>query len=197
MDKGTAERWVTISALVVIGMYAYRRLVEPAQTGKLKNVIGVGTPVPLGQFATAWGFTFLVVSIMAEAAPGFGGAFAILIATSDFLTNSSSLFADVTQQSSKTVTTTAATTAGAIVPPVIAPVGSFVPMPTDTLSPIFPTAPAPAQSSGSHTLFAAGVPYQPSPPIPPALLRAITAPLPPLPLDAGDPNYYSVPGHRH
>lgn len=98
MDKSTAERWVTISAAVVAGMYAYRRLTEATSTPvTVKKLVGIGNPVPLGAFATAWGFTFLVIAIMAEAAPGLGGAFAILIATGDFLTNSSSVFADVTK----------------------------------------------------------------------------------------------------
>jgi hypothetical protein len=141
MDRSSAERWVTVSALVVIGIYAYRRLIEPAQTGKLNNIIGVGSPVPLGQFATAWGFTFLVVSIMAEAAPGLGGAFAILIATGDFLTNSSSLFADVTKQSGAAVKSAA--TQGGVTHPVLAPAGSTIPTPTTTLSPTPPT-PLPA-----------------------------------------------------
>lgn len=117
MDASTAERWVTISALIVAAIYGYRRVTEqpstPVTAGKL---IGNGPPVPLGAFATAWGFTFLVVAIMAEAAPGLGGAFAILIATGDALTNSASVFADIgkqetpsTQQASTTATATGGT----------------------------------------------------------------------------------------
>jgi hypothetical protein len=98
MSRSTAERWVTISAVLVIGIYAYRRLTEqPATPVKAKQLAGVGPPAPLGTFATAWGFTFMTVAIMAEAAPGLGGAFAILIATADFLTNTSSVLADVTK----------------------------------------------------------------------------------------------------
>ena len=99
MDRDTAERWVTISAMVVAGIYAYRRLIEPTATPVTgKQLAGLGSPAPLGAFATAWGFTYLVVSVMATAAPGLGGAFAILIATGDLLTNSASLFADVGKQ---------------------------------------------------------------------------------------------------
>lgn len=98
MDSSTAERWVTISALIVAAMYGYRRVTEPvASPTTAKSLVGVGNPAPLGAFATAWGFTFLIVSIMASAAPGLGGAFAILIAASDFLTNSAAVFADVTK----------------------------------------------------------------------------------------------------
>lgn len=96
MDRASAEQWTTISALGVVGIYGYRRLTEPAEKGSLKNVLGIGNPVPLGQFITAWGFTFLVVAGMTAAAPEFGGAFAILILTSDFLANASNLTADVT-----------------------------------------------------------------------------------------------------
>jgi len=97
MDRATSERWVTISALIVAGIYGYRRLTEATSTPvTLKKIAGIGNPVPLGAFATAWGFTYLVVAIMAEAMPGVGGAFAILIAVGDFLTNSQSVFKDVT-----------------------------------------------------------------------------------------------------
>lgn len=112
MDKATAERWVTISALVVLLIYGYRRLTEATSTPvTAKKLIGLGNPAPLGSFATAWGFTYLLVAIMAEASPGLGGGFAILIATGDFLTNSSTVFADVTklegaqQQSAATTAT--------------------------------------------------------------------------------------------
>lgn len=99
MNQDTAERWVTISALVVAGIYAYRRLTEAAAAPvTLKKLVGVGELPPLGSFATAGGFTFLVVAIITEAAPGLGAGFAILIATSDFLTNSASVFADVGKQ---------------------------------------------------------------------------------------------------
>lgn len=117
MTGQSAERWVTTSALVVAGVYAYRRLVEPAQTGNLKNLIGVGNPVPLGQFATAWGFTFLVVAIMAQAAPELGGGFAVLIGTADLLTNSASLFGDVGKQTGHATTTAVTGTATPPNPP--------------------------------------------------------------------------------
>ena len=73
----------------------------------MKKLVGVGELPPLGSFATAWGFTFLIVAIITEAAPGLGAAFAILIATSDLLTNSASVFADVGKQSGQPTTTAA------------------------------------------------------------------------------------------
>jgi hypothetical protein len=99
MSQATAERWVTISAVTVAGIYAYRRLIEPSTPpATVKKLMGVGELPPLGSWATAWGFTFLVVSVMAEASPGLGGSFAILIMTADVLTNSSNLFTDVGKQ---------------------------------------------------------------------------------------------------
>lgn len=87
MNQASAERWVTVSALTVAIVYAYRRITEGAQQGTLKNVLGIGTPVPLGQFMTAWGVTYLTVAIIASAAPPFGGGLAILIMASDLLGN--------------------------------------------------------------------------------------------------------------
>jgi hypothetical protein len=99
MNDTTAERWVVISAVTVAGVYGYRRMTEPAAPPvTIKKLAGVGELPPLGSFATAWGFTFLVVAVIATASPGLGGSFAILIATADLLTNSASLFADVGKQ---------------------------------------------------------------------------------------------------
>lgn len=102
MDQATAERWVVISAALVAGIYGYRRITEPVAAptagGKVKAAIGLGNPLPLGAFVTAWGFTYLVVSILASANPGLGGSFAMLIATGDFLTNATSVLGDVAKQ---------------------------------------------------------------------------------------------------
>jgi hypothetical protein len=100
MTDNQAERWVTVSALVVAGVYAYRRLTEtPGQPPvTVKELAGVGELPPLGAWATAWGFTFLVVAVIATAAPELGAAFAILIATGDLLTNAQSIFKDVGAQ---------------------------------------------------------------------------------------------------
>jgi len=127
MDQATAERWVTISAFVVIAIYGYRRLAgPPAQQGTLKNVLGQGNPVPLGQFVTAWGVTFFVVAIMAEASPSLGGSFAILIAAADLLNNMGGLVSAVTSHEPKTTTTgttgttsTTTTTASAVTAPTL------------------------------------------------------------------------------
>ena len=99
MDQATAERWVTISAFTVAGVYGYRKLIEPsAPPATVKKLMGVGELPPVGSFVTAWGFTFLIIAIMTEASPGFGASFAILVATADLLTNSASIFSDVGKQ---------------------------------------------------------------------------------------------------
>jgi hypothetical protein len=101
MSKDTADRWVTTSALIVIGVYAYRRFTStstPTQKGTAKNLLGASPLPPLGQFVTAWGFVFLVCALMAEAEPGLGGGFAVLIATGDLLTNTSAITTAVTTQ---------------------------------------------------------------------------------------------------
>jgi hypothetical protein len=98
MSKETAEHWVVISALVVAAVYAYRRIVEPVSQGNVGNVIGLGNPVPLAQWATAWGFVYFLLAVVTEAAPGLGGSFAILIATGDVLANAPAILPDVTKQ---------------------------------------------------------------------------------------------------
>ena len=96
MSPASAERWVVISAALVAGIYAYRRIAEPtAPATGVRSFAGEGSPPPLESWATAWGVTFLGVSIMAAVAPGLGGAFAILIAAVDFLGNAQNLFHDI------------------------------------------------------------------------------------------------------
>lgn len=114
MNKDSAETAITSSAMVVIAVYAYRRLRnsgQPTSTGlSAKNLLGQGNPPSLGTFAVGWGFAFLVCSIMAEIDPGLGGGFAILIAATDFLTNGQAIFSDVITTTSGTSNTTTTTT---------------------------------------------------------------------------------------
>lgn len=99
-DQG-AERAITASAAIVMGVYAYRRITEGASptpskgTTKVKQLAGEGTPPPVGKFVTAWGFLFLSISVVAQVSPGLGGSFAILIAVSDLLSNTQSVLADI------------------------------------------------------------------------------------------------------
>ena len=97
-----AERAITTSTLVVGGVYVYRKLIEPAGIGtnitggkEVSNFIGLGPVPPVGVFITAWGFTFLTLSIVAQFAPGLGMAFAILIAVSTLLGNGLAISAHI------------------------------------------------------------------------------------------------------
>ena len=138
MTEQTAERWIVTSALVVAGVYGYRRLTEQPATPPVtvKQLAGVGQLPPLGAWATAWGFTFLVIAIIGTAAPELGAAFAILIATGDLLTNASSIFQDVTKLEGKTAATTPTdTTASAITTPTQPATTSFYPDTPLTASP--------------------------------------------------------------
>lgn len=123
MTQQGAERAVTISALIVAGVYIYRRLTEGAgpvaKTGKLAQLTGQGSPPPAGTFITAWGFAFLVISIVASAAPGLGGSFAILVAVGDLLGNGQQVAKDVNSKlgTPAGTGTTAAGTTPAATPP--------------------------------------------------------------------------------
>lgn len=103
MTKDQAQTAVAGSALIVGGIYAYRKLVEGAEVattpkpkgGKATDLIGYGTPPPVGQFITGWGFVFLLLALVAQASPNLGGSFAILVATGDILGNGIALTDDL------------------------------------------------------------------------------------------------------
>lgn len=100
MNTEQAENSVTLSALVVTGMYAYRKAVEPVpnfkrltEEGKggvrAQNIIkdyqaifGAAPPVEWSQFLKAAGALYITLAIVAQASPDIGGAAAILIAGS-------------------------------------------------------------------------------------------------------------------
>lgn len=97
MTRQGAERAVTVSALVVFGVYFYRLLTEghSSSGGGLLELGGVGAPPNIGRFITGWGFAFFVLAIITEAAPGLGGSLAILVATGDVLGNAQQVAHDV------------------------------------------------------------------------------------------------------
>lgn len=74
MTVGSANRWVVVSAVTVGGIYAYQMI-----AGKSKAT--------LGQFTTAWGVVFFILSLIATGAPGLSASLAILIMTADLLAN--------------------------------------------------------------------------------------------------------------
>lgn len=100
MTKEQAQTAITASALVVGGIYAYRKLIEPAvgaapSKGAVKDAVGLGPVPPIGRFVTGWGVTFLVLSLVASVSPGLGGSMALLVATGDILGNGAALAGDI------------------------------------------------------------------------------------------------------
>lgn len=104
MTSQGATTAVTTSALVVFGIYGYRRVIEGTAGGTgsgLSSLLGLGSSSKGGSFITAWGFTFFVLALLAEAAPELGGTLAITVAVSDFFTNATSLLGDVNKRTAK------------------------------------------------------------------------------------------------
>lgn len=98
MNSSQAEQAVTVSALLVAGIYTYRRLAEGSghpTGGKVAQLLGSGSPPSVGTFITAWGAAFLVISMMAAASPPLGGTFALLVAAGDLLNNLQQVSADI------------------------------------------------------------------------------------------------------
>lgn len=109
MTSAQGETAVTTSALVVTGLYAYRKATETitkapkAQTGPFKTgfgsyveaPLGVHELAPLGAWATGMGLTFITLSILTSINATFGGSFAILIATGAILGNGKAVLADL------------------------------------------------------------------------------------------------------
>jgi hypothetical protein len=87
MSKQQAQSAVTLSAFVVAAVFAYRKLTEPATGGKR---------VPAtSHFVVGFGFTFIMLSLVAQAAPQLGGMGAVLVATGDLLSNGQALVKDL------------------------------------------------------------------------------------------------------
>lgn len=105
-----AEGTVLVSSLVVLALYAYRKLIEPSTVAKetrepvLRKIIGAEPrPASVEQFAVSFGFVFFSLSVAAMAAPELAAAFAILVATGYTLTNGASVFQDINRQVTPTV----------------------------------------------------------------------------------------------
>jgi hypothetical protein len=99
MTEEQAQNAVTLSALVVGGVFAYRKLVGPS----------TGNSPQTAHFVVGFGFVFIVLAILAQAAPPLGGSLAILVATGDLLANGQGLVTDL----QKSLNATARATGGA------------------------------------------------------------------------------------
>jgi hypothetical protein len=85
MTVDQAQSAVSVSAVVVAGVYGYRKLVESDPKA-----------APTAHFVIGFGFVFITLALVAQAAPSLGGMLAILIAGGDLLTNGIALTNDLT-----------------------------------------------------------------------------------------------------
>lgn len=88
-----ADEWLVTSALVVGGTYVLMKWKGLTQT-------------PIPTFATAWGCVYLVLALVTQASPQFGGSFSVLVMTGDLLANGQKLAGLTKTTPSSTVKTT-------------------------------------------------------------------------------------------
>ena len=113
MTSGQARDAINGAAIVVAGIYFYRKLIEPTietpavggkprqpktVAGAAGQVIGVGPLASTGRFVVGFGFTFLVLSLIEGASPDLAGYFALLIALGAVLGNGAEIAADIEGQ---------------------------------------------------------------------------------------------------
>jgi hypothetical protein len=105
------ETAVTTSALIVSGLYGYRKTTEKitkaptVRTGPFKAGIesyvkaplGYGELAPLGAWATGMGLTFILLSVATSINATFGGSFAILVTVGAVLGNGQEVLKDLGQ----------------------------------------------------------------------------------------------------
>jgi hypothetical protein len=105
MSPEAAQEAVSTSAFIVAGVYFYRKFTENGSTNQasqlnsktaVKQLAGVGGVPPMSHFLVGWGAAFIVLSLLAQVAPTFGGSLAILLATADLLTNGIQITRDIT-----------------------------------------------------------------------------------------------------
>lgn len=145
MTSQGAEKAITTSALIVAGIYTYRRLTEGNGTpsgSKAAQLLGRGSPPSVGVFITAWGTAYLVMAIMATISPGLGGSFAILAAAADILSNGQQVSKDVNTKIGASTSTASSATVTPATPQSIAtyrlthPPAPLTLTPTTSLTPI-------------------------------------------------------------
>jgi hypothetical protein len=98
MNATQARDAINGAAIVVGGLYFYRKLIEPqlgSPTAKqpaslpaaAAQIVGVGPLASTGRFVVGFGFTFLALSLVEGASPELAGSFALLIAAGAILGN--------------------------------------------------------------------------------------------------------------
>lgn len=93
MKGDGAKRYVVLSALVVAGMWAYRKYQKKDLTGAIAD-----GPT----FLTAWGAVYFTLGVLSEPAPRFAGSMAILIMVADVLVNGEELAKGIQASTSNT-----------------------------------------------------------------------------------------------
>lgn len=108
MTNDRAEQAVVVSAVVTSGIYFYRKLTAdslPAAKGSTAGsggrAIGALLPhrgeqlAPVGKFLIGFAFAYMMISVIAMFAPGFGAMLAILLAVGSVLANGLAIFSDI------------------------------------------------------------------------------------------------------
>src|SRR5271165_6815690 len=108
MTRPGAETAIVTAALVTVTIWGFRKVIEPATAASSRasnpsqavlKVIGAEPrPANTAQFAVAFGFVFITLSVTATFAPDLAGAMAVLIAVGELLTNGAAVFTDVLDQ---------------------------------------------------------------------------------------------------
>jgi hypothetical protein len=124
----SADPTILGSALLVGGIWIYRRLVEPAGATvasgfDAKTIAGLaGSPAAAAQFVPAFAFVYITLALIGMAEPDAARSFAVLVAVGDVLANGVAVFGDVGKSatpttagaSASTPSTTAATPAARV-----------------------------------------------------------------------------------
>lgn len=89
--QASANQLIKIAALVVAGIYVYRRFTE----GTAEELKASTKIAPLGQFVVAWSVVFFGLSLVAPAAPTLAGNMAFLVMLASILSNGVQVSADL------------------------------------------------------------------------------------------------------
>jgi hypothetical protein len=107
----SADPAILGSAIVVGGVWLYRKLIEPVAsvpaTGSLKGLVGLeAAPAATAQFVPAFAFVYIVLAVVGMGAPSIARSAAITIALGDILSNGVAVSSDISGQTTgKTVST--------------------------------------------------------------------------------------------
>jgi hypothetical protein len=103
----SADPAILGSAIVVGGVWLYRKLIEPVAsvpaTGSLKGLVGLeAAPAATAQFIPAFAFVYIVLAVLGMGAPSIARSAAITIALGDILSNGVAVSTDISGQTSST-----------------------------------------------------------------------------------------------